>query len=218
MSKPRLISFKVCPFVQRSVILLKEKKVDYDIEFIDVYNPPEWFTKLSPTGKVPVMEVDDTVLFESSIISEYIDEVYGESLHPDSPLKKAQNRAWIEFTSSLYMGTFNLMMAKTKEDADSAITTMKKDLSLLADNKKNDPWFNGNKFSLVDIAASPFFIRAAFYKKYFDVDLLNDFQKLQKWSDALIKRETIMDSIVDGFDEMLLSRMASNESYLKPTT
>ena len=43
MSKPKLISFKVCPFVQRSVILLKEKDVDYDIEYIDVYDPPAWF-------------------------------------------------------------------------------------------------------------------------------------------------------------------------------
>ena len=49
MSKPRLISFNVCPFVQRSVILMQEKGVEYDIEFIDVYNPPEWFLALSPT-------------------------------------------------------------------------------------------------------------------------------------------------------------------------
>ncbi len=215
MSKPRLISFKVCPFVQRSVILLKEKKVDYDIEFIDVYDPPEWFTKLSPTGKVPVMEVDGTVLFESSIISEYIDEVYGTSLHPDSALEKAQNRAWVEFTSALYMGTFNLMMATTEEDADTAISTMKKDLSILADTKKKEPWFNGNNFSLVDIAASPFFIRADFYKKHFDVDLLEGFSKLQQWSDDLLSRQTVMDSKVEGFDELLLGRMSSNGSYLK---
>ena len=36
MSKPKLISFKLCPYVQRSVILLKEKGVDYDIE-----SPPD---------------------------------------------------------------------------------------------------------------------------------------------------------------------------------
>ena len=215
MSKPRLISFKVCPFVQRSVILLKEKGVDYDIEFIDVYNPPEWFVALSPTGKVPVMEVDGTVLFESSVISEYIDEVYPPSFHPESALEKAQNRAWVEFTSPLYMSTFNIMMAKTQEELDVAIEELNKNLKTLEAAKKNQPWFNGEKFSLVDIAASPFFIRAAFYKQHFNLDLLKDFPNLQQWSDALTTRQTVIDSTVEGFDKMLLARMESNNSFLK---
>lgn len=216
MSKPRLISFKVCPFVQRSVILLKEKGVDYDIEFIDVYDPPEWFKKLSPTGKVPVLEVEGTVLFESAVISEYIDEVYPPSLHPLNPLDKAKNRAWIEFSSPLYMGTFNLMMAKTQEDADAAIEAMNNSLATLEVEKINQPWFNGEDFSLVDIAMAPYFVRANFYKKHFDLDLLKDFPKMQQWSKALLSRQTVADSIVDGFDEMLLGRMQSNESFLKP--
>lgn len=215
MSKPRLISFKLCPFVQRSVILLKEKGVDYDIEFIDVYDPPEWFLKLSPTGKVPVMEIDGTVLFESVVISEYIEEVYPPSLHPADALIKAQNRAWIEYTSPLYMATFNLMMAKTKEDADSLIEEFNKNLAGLEKAKQNKSWFNGDKFSLIDIAAAPFFIRAVFYKEHFNLDLLSGFPNLQQWSDDLLARQTIIDSKVEGFDKMLLGRMESNESYLK---
>lgn len=215
MSKPRLISFKVCPFVQRSVILLKEKGVDYDIEFIDVYDPPEWFLKLSPTGKVPVMEIDGTVLFESAVISEYIEEVYPPSLHPAEPLTKAQNRAWIEYTSPLYMGTFNLMMAKTKEDADSVIEEFNKNLAGLEKAMQNKPWFNGEDFSLVDIASAPFFIRAVFYKEHFKLDLLAGFPNLQQWSNDVLARQTVIDSKVEGFDKMLLGRMESNESYLK---
>ncbi|HIQ15610.1 MAG TPA: glutathione S-transferase family protein, partial [Leucothrix sp.] len=129
MSKPKLISFNVCPFVQRSVILLKEKNVDYDIEFIDIYNPPEWFLEISPTGKVPVMQVDDNVLFESAVINEYIDEVYPPQIHPSDPLTKAQNRAWMEYTSPLYMGTFNMVMSKKKEDMEKAIEEFIKNLA-----------------------------------------------------------------------------------------
>lgn len=214
MSKPKLISFNICPFVQRSVILLKEKGVDYDIEFIDVYDPPAWFLELSPTGKVPVLQVGDQVLFESAVISEYLNEVYPPSLHPADSLEKAQNRAWIEYTSPLYMGTFNLMLAKTKEDADSAIEEMHKSLEGLDKAKQNKPWFNGDSFSLMDIAASPFFIRAAFYKEHTNLDLLADFPALQEWSDLLLARQTVIDSTVDGFANMLLTRMKSNESYL----
>lgn len=215
MSKPRLISFKVCPFVQRSVILLKEKGVDYDIEFIDVYDPPAWFIELSPTGKVPVLQVGDKVLFESAVISEYLDEVYPPSLHPADPLDKAQNRAWIEYTSPMYTGTFNLLMAKTDEDVEAAKQDIIKNLKGLQQAKQSQPWFNGEYFSLVDIAAAPFFVRVEFFKKYCSLDLLEGFSSMQEWSDKLLARQTVIDSKVEGFDQMLLSRMDSNESALQ---
>ncbi|MEE9445210.1 MAG: glutathione S-transferase family protein [Cocleimonas sp.] len=214
MSKPKLISFKVCPFVQRSVILLKEKGVDYDIEFIDVYNPPEWFLKLSPTGKVPILVVDDTVLFESAVINEYLEEVYTPALHPSEPLKKAQNRAWMEYTSPLYMGFFNLIMAKEKEGVDSALEEFEKNLAGLSKAKSQDPWFNGDKFSMVDISAAPFFLRAKFIKDHLDIDLLKDYSNLQSWSDKLLARQTVLESSPEGFDDMMLGRMKSMDSYL----
>jgi len=215
MSKPKLISFKICPFVQRAVILLKEKGVDYDIEYIDVYDPPEWFVKLSPTGKVPVLQVGDEVLFESAVISEYIEEVYPPALHPADPIQKAKNRAWMEYTSPLYMGTFNFLMAKTEEDANTAKAEMSKQLAGLDSAKTRQPWFNGDAFSLIDIAAAPFFVRAAFFKEHCDVDLLEKFPNMQKWSDDILARQSVIDSKVEGFDNMLLKRMESNESFIK---
>lgn len=215
MSKPRLISFKLCPFVQRSVILLKEKGVEYDIEYIDVYDPPEWFLELSPTGKVPVMQVGDMVLFESAVINEYIDEVYSPQLHPSDPLQKAQNRAWIEYTSPLYMGTFNLLMAKSEGNANKVIEEIRSNLDGLEQAKNGDGWFNGEDFSLVDISVAPFFLRAKFFKEHFQVDLLDGFENLQTWSDKILPRPTVKASIVNGYEDMLVNRMKSNESYLQ---
>ena len=57
MSNFRLISFELCPYVQRSVMTLREKKVAYDIDYIDLSDRPDWFVELSPLGKVPVLEV-----------------------------------------------------------------------------------------------------------------------------------------------------------------
>ena len=109
--KPKLISFKLCPFVQKAVLTLLNKGVDFDIEYIDLENPPDWFEQISPLGKVPVLQVGDQVLFESSVIVEYLDEVHGPSLHPDDPLEKAQNRAWMEFGNECLMNSFNLIVA-----------------------------------------------------------------------------------------------------------
>jgi len=57
MSNFRLISFELCPYVQRSVMTLREKKVAYDIDYVDLSDRPDWFVELSPLGKVPVLEV-----------------------------------------------------------------------------------------------------------------------------------------------------------------
>lgn len=214
MSKPKLISFKVCPFVQRSIILLKEKGVDYDIEYIDVYDPPKWFLEISPTGKVPVMQVDDTVLFESAVINEYIDEVYPPQVHPSNPLTKAKNRAWMEYTSPLYMGTFKIIMSKEKDAMEKALEEFEKNLAGLEKAKQNKPWFNGEDFSMMDISAAPIFTRVKFIKEHCDLNLLKNLPELQLWSDDLLARETVKDSAVEGFDDLLLTRMKDNESYI----
>ena len=115
---PELISFDICPFVQRSVITMIEKGQEFDITYIDLANKPEWFLKISPFGKVPVLKVDDTVLFESAVINEYLDEINPPSMHPGDALTKAHNRAWIEFSSQLNMNLFQWSVATEEEKAD----------------------------------------------------------------------------------------------------
>lgn len=103
LPKLELISFKLCPFVQRAVIVLKNKKVDFDITFIDLNNPPDWFKALSPLGQVPVLKVgNDDVLFESSVIQEYVDEITPPTLMPTDSLLKAKNRSWIAFAGGAF--------------------------------------------------------------------------------------------------------------------
>ena len=63
--KPKLISFKLCPYVQKAVLTLLTKHIDFDIEYIDLENPPQWFSDISPLGKVPVLKVGDQALVGS---------------------------------------------------------------------------------------------------------------------------------------------------------
>ncbi|MGY4160696.1 glutathione S-transferase [Bradyrhizobium sp. USDA 4461] len=79
MAALKLISHKLCPYVQRAVIALHEKGVPFERIDIDLANKPDWFLKISPLGKVPVLVVtgDDgkeVALFESNVICEYIEE------------------------------------------------------------------------------------------------------------------------------------------------
>ena len=107
MAALKLISHKLCPYVQRAVIALTEKGVPFERIDIDLASKPDWFLKLSPLGKVPVLVVtgDDgkeVALFESNVICEYIeDTLAGARLHPRDALDRAQHRAWMEFGSTI---------------------------------------------------------------------------------------------------------------------
>ncbi len=76
----KLISHKLCPYVQRAVIALTEKGVPFERIDIDLANKPEWFLKISPLGKTPVLVVGDHAIFESAVILEYLEETQGSSL------------------------------------------------------------------------------------------------------------------------------------------
>ena len=73
-AKLRLISHKLCPYVQRAVIALTEKGVPFERIDIDLANKPGWFLAISPLGKTPVLQVGDSAIFESAVILEYLEE------------------------------------------------------------------------------------------------------------------------------------------------
>ncbi|RZA16824.1 MAG: glutathione S-transferase family protein [Proteobacteria bacterium] len=123
-SELHLISFDICPYVQRAMILLNEKNADFRTTYIDLAAKPDWFLKISPLGKVPVLVVDETVLFESAVICEYIDETQGEILHPADPLERAKHRAWMEYSSALLGMIYSVNTATEEQD----FVAKKKDL------------------------------------------------------------------------------------------
>ncbi len=214
MSKPRLISFKICPFAQRSVLLLKEKKVDFDLEFINPDEPPLWFTELSPTGKVPVLDVDGTAVFESAVIAEYLDETNPPSIHPADPLLRATNRAWVEYTSDIYMSIFKMIMAKEEAGLKSVQAELDDQLAGLDEVSSNTPFFNGDSFSMVDIAAAPIAVRLDIIKELTGFDALAEHENLQTWFANLLARDTVQASYVPDLKDILAARMKANGSAI----
>ena len=152
-----LISFKTCPFVQRAVITLKHKDIDFDITYIDLADPPDWFLEMSPLKKVPVLKVDDEILFESAVINEYLDEITGGDLQPKDPLARAKNRAWIEFASNMLGNLYMMKMSKDEERYTKYRQALVSQLQRVEKRLGDGPWFNGEDFSLADTAFAPFF-------------------------------------------------------------
>ncbi len=210
--KPQLISFKLCPFVQRSVIILKEKKVDYDITYIDLNSPPGWFKEVSPLGKVPVLRVGDQSVFESAVIMEYLDEVNPPSLHPSDPLRKALNRAWIEFGSELFMGQFQMLRAPDAESFGKKLQALKDNLAKLETHVAG-PYFNGDEFNLIDAAYAPYFMRARLLESWHPLGLLKGLPKVEAWAEHLHDRDSVEHSVIENFSELFRVHIANSEGY-----
>jgi len=212
--QPKLISFKLCPFVQRSVIALLEKQVDFDMTHIQLDDPPEWFKQVSPLGKVPVLMVGDTPVFESAVILEYLDEVYSPQLHPNDPLTKALHRSWIEYCSELIMTQYKMFTADTEEQYNEHKQNLENSFNRLIDVvDKTGPFFSGDKLSLIDATYAPLFMRLALVKKECSVELNLD-QRLQAWSDALLALDSVKNSVVEDFDELFMGFMGRQGGFL----
>ena len=214
-SKPELISFKLCPFVQRSVITLLEKGVEFDITYIDLAEPPAWFLAISPLGKVPLLRVGDAVLFESAVINEYLDEIYPPSMHPSDPLLRAQNRAWIEFASNVIGDQYHLMIAKNAETYQDAYEALLNKLSQLEQQLTTGPYFNGDNFSLLDAAIAPVFMRMDLLAVWHEIpEVYQRTPKVAEWQAALLQRDSVRRSVVAEFAEELRAYLVEQDAYI----
>ncbi|MET0083612.1 MAG: glutathione S-transferase family protein [Sedimenticola sp.] len=212
-----LVSFVICPFVQRAVITLREKGVSFEVTYIDVENPPEWFKEISPFGKVPLLKVDGEVLFESAIINEYLDEIHPPALHPDDPLTRAKHRGWIEFGSNLLFEQVKLILAKDEDEFQQQRESLGGSFARLAQEVSDGPFFSGGDFSLVDAAYAPLFMRFELLRqKRPDLEEILP-TRLQNWSRNLLAHPSVKSSVTDDFEAQYIAFFQAKGSYLLST-
>jgi glutathione S-transferase len=213
MSKLTLISFPTCPFVQRAVISLKEKKVDFDVIYIDLADKPQWFLDISPLGKVPLLRVEHdgeppAVIFESAVILEYLEETLpADKLHPADPLLRAQHRGWIEFSSNVLGDLYKLTNATDAEALEAAKSALHGKFKRLESALGVGPYFAGTHFSLVDAAFGPVFRQIDALETVTSIGLLDGFPGLEHWRKALAARDSIRKAVPENYVELYLSRL-----------
>lgn len=205
-SKFMLCSFKTCPWVQRAAIVLCAKQVPYEITYIDRDNRPEWFRKISPHSKVPVLQIDEKhALFESNAIAEYLEETVAPRLHPEDPIDRARNRAWTDYVTTFASAVSNTAYADSEADFNSRAAKISEPFGKLDEalsKRGNDgPYFNGAKISLVDAAYAPFLQRYTFMDRLRPLGIIEKFPRLAAWRDALLQAPAVKASTVPEIEE-----------------
>lgn len=210
-----LITHVLCPYVQRSVIVLNEKGIPYRRIDIDLANKPEWFWRISPLGKVPVLVVEEQrSLFESAVICEYLDEVTPGSLHPEDPLERAEHRAWIEFGSGLLNGVAQLYNAPTREAFDASRETLRARFRQLEKRLGNGPYFSGDSFRIIDAVYGPIFRYFDVFESKMDLGIFQNVGKVLDWRGHLRVRESVRQAVTSDYPERLLAFVRDRGSYM----
>ncbi|MBY0278684.1 glutathione S-transferase family protein [Candidatus Binatia bacterium] len=164
----RLHSHPLSTFSRRVRIALLEKKIPHEIVEIDMaakqHRSPEYL-KLNPYGRVPTLEEDGFVLYESTAILEYL-----ELTRPDEPLLPPDPRG--RALAAMHVKLCDIQLARQtttlifpkrflpKERWDEkamaqAKAEIEKHLAILEGQLGGKQWMVGDRYGMVEVCYTP---------------------------------------------------------------
>lgn len=211
----KIISFKICPFVQRVTALLEAKNITYEIEYISLRNKPKWFLDISPNGQVPILITDSGIaLFESDAIVEYLDEVSKPIEDNVSPEQCAIDRGWSYMAAKNYLVQCGAMRSNNEETFSNRSESLRKIFAKAENALFNYPYFKGEVLSNIDIAWLPLLHRANIILEHTGYDFLDGFPKVKSWQKAIMETGIVEKSVSKDFESTFTSFYLSEDTFL----
>jgi glutathione S-transferase len=212
MDRLQLYTFELCPFAHRVRLTLAEKDLAAELIEIDLKKKPADFAAISPYGKVPLLQHEDTKVWESAVINQYLDEVFPDPpLMPATPSGRALAQIWIRFADDrLYAATHALIFTRDSEARSRLVTQMRDSVQFLeAEVMARSPggghYVFGDRFTLADIALYPWFEQLGALEQLSEFRLPDSCARLRAWRHAVSGREAVrrcartMDWYVDRY-------------------
>lgn len=196
-----LVLFKACPFAQRVVITLLQTKLVHRYTYINPGQPPEWLQKIVPMGQIPLLRVNGkAVLFDSSAINEYLNDLASGKLLPDDNLERGHCRCWIEFSGVCQREFGNLITAMDEIEFHEAGKKFLDKLSWLEGPlESGNGFFSRDRLSLVDIAYAPLFMRMQHLQDIVPFYQGANFPHIDRWQANLLALEVVQKSVDGNF-------------------
>lgn len=211
----KIISFKICPFVQRVTALLEAKNISYDIEFIDLSDKPQWFLELSPTGQVPVLITNaNHVLFESDAIVEYLEEAFPALQQGLSAEERALNRAWSHLASKNYLVQCSAQRSPDASTLNERSDKLGKAFDRMENRLNGSRFFSGEKIGMVDVAWLPLLHRADIMVRRSGFDFVGDRPRLKTWQSELLATPMAENSVAPDFEDSFSAFYLSDQTFL----
>lgn len=196
MAIVHLYSAQICPYAARTRLVLLEKKIPFEFTEIDLKAKPSWFAEVSPYSKVPVLKHGADLVWESSIINEYVEEVFPEpALMSADPATRARARFWIDFANVKFTPTwYRLLLAQSKDDQVRLSAELRAHFLFMESagiGSAKGPYWLGERLSLVDLTYEPWFERIPVMEHYRGVGLPPECRRLRTLAESLMERPSV---------------------------
>lgn len=216
-----LVSFVVCPYVQRACIMLQEKGVAYEVRYVDLQNKPDWFLRISPRGKVPVLVANEIPIFESQAICEYLDETCdGAKLMPEDSIERARDRGWFQFAEDVFGPNYRSMYAKDQASMDAANADLTRGFSRLESELAGRDFLSGSgrRFGMADVALAPVFTKLEVMSRLGGYEIPAELGNVIAWGKRLLGRESVKRSVVSNYFEEARAALKRRDAYVLTKT
>jgi glutathione S-transferase len=211
----KFVTSRFSPYGHRVEMVLIEKEIPYQKIEVNLQDRPDWFVKEAPLGKVPLLYADDKIIFESIAICEYLEDKFPKiKMHPEDLEDRAFNRAWMEFSNSLLASIFGVIFAKNKQEFDAKNAELLGKMDILEKHLKFNPYFEGEKFSIVDACFASAFKPLTFIDNKFTLGIFDTYRNVSAYVEAVVIRNSLSRAIPEDYEEIFKDFLKRRNSHL----
>jgi glutathione S-transferase len=157
----KLLASLASPYTRKVRVVLAEKKIDCELELVDVQPVENAVNTHNPLGKVPTLLLDDgTPLFDSRVIVEFLDARSPiNRLIPDETRERVAVRRWEALADGVLDAgllvryeSLRDKRERSKDWIDKQVARMHRAVAAIAKDLESRSWCHGDRYSLADIA------------------------------------------------------------------
>lgn len=187
-----LYSDSISPIGHSVRVVLAEKDINVEINFVEEEERPEDLADLNPYDDILTLIDRDLVLYDAQIIMEYLDERYPHPpLMPVDPVARANNR---QLRYRVMRDLYSLVDDLTGENdiaAANARRAMRDNLTAIAPAFGQKPFFLSDDYSLIDCCFVPLLWRINSY----GVKLPSQSKPMMQYASRMFERESFQASL-----------------------
>lgn len=175
-------------------IVLAEKNISVDVNYVDISDPPEDLLTLNPYNSLPTLVDRDLVLYEAGVITEYLDERFPHPpLLPVYPIARAKCRQMIYRIEQDWLTLLATIQKGKKTEAEAARKTLRDQLIALTPVFAEMPYFLSEDFSLADCCLAPMLWRLL----NLGIELPSQAQSIYDYKKRIFSRDSFKASLSD---------------------
>ena len=157
----KLLAGLLSPYSRKVRIVLAEKKIECEMEQVDVQPAENPVNAHNPLGKIPTLLLDDgTALYDSRVIVEFLDSVSPiNRLIPEGTRDRVAVRRWEALADGVLDAgilvryeSIRDKKEQSKSWVDKQVARAKRSMAQLDADLEGKTWCHGDRYSLADIA------------------------------------------------------------------